>query len=559
MRQGETGRPGLREGLVRFPIRGLVVALAAFSLPLQAQESFLPPVKVAPHAAPVLSESIRVFVREFRFTGHTVFSSAELARVVASFTQTNLHSGQLEEARHALTRHYVDHGYINSGAILDDQPVSDGVITFRIVEGKLTEIEIENPTRLRHGFIKNRLQRGAGDPLNLTNLQNTLLLFKENPNLRQINAELKPGMTRGEARLELKVTEKNPWHLGLAARNDRPPSVGAEALEVLASNQNVTGISDALDLRYGLAQRSRDSLEFSGTDNWGASYRIPINTYDTSIQVAYSRSDYALIEEPFDSLEIESRSDVYTIGVRHPLYRTPRRELSMTVAADRRHTESFLLGEPFSFSPGAVNGEATISALRFTHEWVDRSQDRVIALRSTLSWGIDVLGSTDDGTERDGKQVTWLGQAQYVRRLALRGSQLILSGNFQWTEGPLLSLEQMSLGGAHTVRGYRENQLVRDQGAVLTLELRIPILFTKAGGPMLQVAPFVDYGNGWNVEGPKGNPRDIASAGLGLLFTLHEKVQAELYWGHAFRNFNHPARRDAQDLGLHFKLVAMAF
>ena len=43
------------------------------------------------------------------------------------------------------------------------------------------------------------------------------------------------------------------------------------------------------------------------------------------------------------------------------------------------------------------------------------------------------------------------------------------------TPDPLLSLERFSLGGADTVRGYRQNQVVSDNGLLGGFELQIPV------------------------------------------------------------------------------------
>jgi len=524
-----------------------------------AQEPILPPLERSLGAEEKLSEALNVLVKEFRFEGNTVFSDADLVAVVSSFANRKIDSGELEDARRAVTLHYVNQGYVNSGAVLEDQSVADGIITITVVEGRLSEIEVTGNKRLRAGFIANRIRRGAGDPLNLNQLQDELLIINENPNIQRINAELKPGTGRGESVLGVIVAEKMPWNLAMQSRNDRPPSVGGEVIELLAGHQNVSGNGDALEVRYGVAQRSPGGMKLSGIDNLGANYRLPLNSFDTTLLLGYNRSDFAIVEEPFTELDIKSHSDSYSVALRQPLYKTPGREFSMTIAGDRRHSESFLLGEPFSFSPGAVDGQATVSAVRFTQEWVDRNQSRVIALRSTLSWGIDVLGSTDDGTDRDGKFVTWLGQAQYVRRLWDTANQLVLSANFQWSDDPLMTLEQLSLGGMGTVRGYRQNQMVRDLGAVGSIEFRVPIFFRKSGEPMVSLAPFFDYGNGWNQGSPTPHPRDLTSAGIGLLVTPHEKVHAQLYWGYPFRDLKPAGNRDAQDYGLHFSVWVSAF
>jgi hemolysin activation/secretion protein len=50
-----------------------------------------------------------------------------------------------------------------------------------------------------------------------------------------------------------------------------------------------------------------------------------------------------------------------------------------------------------------------------------------------------------------------------VRRFDTRGDQYVLRNDLQLAKDPLLPLEQFTVGGASTVRGYRENQLVKDK------------------------------------------------------------------------------------------------
>ena len=126
------------------------------------------------------------------------------------------------------------------------------------------------------------------------------------------------------------------------------------------------------------------------------------------------------------------------------------------------------------------------------------------------------------------------------------------------TDRPLLSLEQFSIGGANSVRGYRENQLVRDQGVTSSLELRLPVLMNKLGQPVVQFAPFADFGGGWNNAGPTARPRTVASAGLGLLLTPNKHISAQLYWGYPFTEIDRP-RNDPQDSGFHFSVTCDAF
>jgi hemolysin activation/secretion protein len=113
------------------------------------------------------------------------------------------------------------------------------------------------------------------------------------------------------------------------------------------------------------------------------------------------------------------------------------------------------------------------------------------------------------------------------------------------------------VGGVNTVRGYRENQLVRDRAVVASLELRFPVWFNKAGASLLELAPFVDIGGAWNVHETR-TPETLASTGLGLVLTPNKHFDAQLFWGYRLREIDLPDN-NPQDLGLHFRIRIAAF
>src|SRR5687768_9448833 len=73
-----------------------------------------------------------IIVREFRFDGNTVYSDEVLSQVTAPYVNRPVTLDDLEEARRAITLKYVTNGYVNSGAVLPDQSVRDGIVTYRI-------------------------------------------------------------------------------------------------------------------------------------------------------------------------------------------------------------------------------------------------------------------------------------------------------------------------------------------------------------------------------------------------------------------------------------------
>jgi len=539
-----------------FATRTLSCAATLLSLALLSGTStaqVLPPPRIEQQNK-ALNEA-RLFVRAFQFEGNTAFTAAELANVTQPFTNRPISSDEIEEARRAVTLHYINHGYVNSGAIIPDQDPANGVVTIRIIEGALSAIDVHGNAWLRDSYVSSRLKRWSGPPLNLNQLKEGLSLLRQNPNVQQINAELKPGTTTGESLLDVRVKDRQPFRAGFQVDNQRPPSVGAEEVWLLASDLNVTGHSDVLDLRYGIANSGKDGFGFSGADNMAGSYVLPLNARNTTLGVRASRLNTSLVEEPFTTLDIESVTSSMGVELRHPVYQTANREAALSIAFDRRQNDTSLLGVPFNISPGAIGGRMIDSVLRLSQEWVERGQSHVLALRSTFNIGLDVLDSTDNRIQGDpnGKFFSWLGQGQYVQRLFNSQNQLVFRLSGQWTDERLLALEQMSVGGLETVRGYRENQLVRDRGIVSSVEFRLPVFFDKTGAGIVQVAPFFDFGGAWN-RGDSPEPTTIYSTGLGLIITPNRHINAQLYWGYRLRHLEIIDHKDPQDYGLHFRV-----
>ena len=517
----------------------------------------LPPIPAPPpEAEGHLATGTHVFVKEFRVVGNTVFPDPELAGLTAPYTGREITSEELIEARDAITKHYIANGYISSGAIIPDQPVSDGVIEIRVIEGTLAAISVEGTQNFRPRYLRQRLERAAAGPLNIQQLERGLQLLQQDPRIRRINAQLGPGEVRGESFLSVGVEEELPqYRLSFFTGNDESPAIGSEHGQVRFEHMNLTGNGDSLKGYFGLTE---------GLDEWDFSYRLPISASDTILALHYQRSESDIVESPFDDLDIESETTTYGIELRHPFYRTAETELWVGLLGELRRSETQLLGSGFPF-PGSgadADGETKASVLRFFQEWSTSTRNNAIAARSIFSFGLDVFDATNagvDSSDPDSTFFVWLGQFQWAHRLSqrYRGSQLVFRTDIQLTADPLFSIERFSVGGVRTVRGYRENQLVRDNGLVSSLELRIPILQDQLGQDVIQLVPFADFGQSWN-EKHTPTPRTIASLGMGLRWWLSKRVFVAAYWGGRLRDVKRTGN-DIQNNGWHLQATVRAF
>jgi len=130
------------------------------------------------------------------------------------------------------------------------------------------------------------------------------------------------------------------------------------------------------------------------------------------------------------------------------------------------------------------------------------------------------------------------------------GANIFLRGTVQWTQNRLVPLEQISLGGVNSVRGYRENQAVRDQGYFFNIEFRYPLFDRPGDRHRLVLAPFFDLGEVWNT----GEDRErLSSVGLGLSYQ-YRQLFADLFYGRALITPTIKTSGNLQDEGIHFQV-----
>jgi hemolysin activation/secretion protein len=520
----------------------------------------LPPVTQPADGGPV-SSRLTIRVRRFEFQGNSVISTNDLRAALRGYLNRDLTIEDLEQARVEIGQIYIHQGYINSGAVLPDQDLANGVLLFKIVEGRLSEIRVNQtgPHRLRKDYLVDRVETAAGPPLNLNKLQSELELLRQDPNIARVNADLRPGLIAGSSSLDLNVAETNPIQAGAEFNNHRSPVVGPERFYLLGGDTDVTGNGDRFAFRYGVIEGDFHEMRLAGADDFSLDYAIPLTPYDTTIAINYTRSNDLVIAAPFKAAGISSRSESLTLTLRQPLYRTANTEFAVSIAGAMRSNLTSVFGQPFSFSFGSDNGESRVTALRIGQEFTRRNENDTLALRSTISIGLDALGSTvtRDGIG-DSRFLAWLGQAQYVRRIGKSDSLLILRAAGQIADNALPSLEQFSIGGFDTVRGYRENRVVADNGVSATAEVQIPLL-RKSERNIVTLAPFFDCGYAGDNSSPSATKSEfISSVGVGILLNPTPRVSLQLYYGFPFKHFDN-SDPDIQDYGLHFDMLVTAF
>ncbi|HEY9692993.1 MAG TPA: ShlB/FhaC/HecB family hemolysin secretion/activation protein [Oculatellaceae cyanobacterium] len=531
--------------------------------PLLSPEQLL---EISP-TAPTTPEQIqnlpgKIQVNRFDFIGNTPenFSQEKLRQELEGFTDKEITFPQLLQAASQITNLYIREGYITSGAYIPEQTITGGVVKIQIVEGSLQDIritrEVTSSKLLNDRYVRSRLNLATSKPLNINRLQEALQLLQQDPLIAKLSAELSAGTIPGTNLLTVKIFEANPNSINIIADNSRNPSVGSFRRGLEFQRANLLGIGDKLNIAY-------DNTDGSNAIN--TSYTIPINPRNGTISFNYSNTGSNIIEPPFNELDIDANSRNYEITLRQPIAQNANQnftqEIALGLTLARRESDTSVAGVGYPISLGAdTQGNTRISALRFFQEWTRSSLQQVFVTRSQFSLGVGALDATINNQDPDSRFLAWRGQFLWLRLLNFQTNQprvarrFLLRTDVQLANQELVPLEQFTLGGIFSVRGYRQDALFSDNGVFLSGELQLPIYSTNNQQNILQLIPFVDMGTVWNSSSRDApNTNTLASLGLGLQLQVNENFTARLDYGIPLVNLD-SRERTWQEQGLYFSL-----
>ncbi len=519
-----------------------------------------PPIETPPLPSPSPSVDIlgKVKIKGFKFVGNTAFSEEELERVVAKFTNKEISFAELLQVEEIIRQQYVagcqstdvnsDRPcYLNSDVVIPaGQKVDDGIVTIQIIEGAIEDIQVTGTKRLNPNYVRSRLALATKKPFDLNRLVEALQVLQLDPLIAELEAELSSGIRPELSLLTIKIKEADTFTITPALDNGRNPSVGSFRRSIGLTEANLLGFGDRLNFSYS---------NTDGSNSLDLSYTLPVNARNGTIQVSGGFSDTEVIESPFERLNITGDYRYYELGLRQPLWQSPTEEFALGLTTSRQESDSFIDDEGFNLSTGAnEDGEVRISAIRLFQDWTKRNPQQVWSIRSQFSLGVKAFDATNNpSTIPDSSFFAWRGQGQYVQLLAPE-TLLVVRSDLQLATEPLLALEQFSLGGLNSVRGYRQDLLLTDNAWFLSAEARLPIWQIPQVSGVLQVAPFVDLGIGWNNgDFPDPDPNFLASIGLGLQWQMEEKLTARFDWGIPLVDVE-IEKRTLSDRGIYFSL-----
>lgn len=474
-----------------------------------------------------------------------------------------------------INKAYLDNGYINSGVIVGKVD-AESRLHVRLIFGHLNNsknsfesvrVHFQPGSRgLSRSYIKGRLKLSPAKPFNIHDLDRKFRLLAESPEIRTISVDIQPGEDPGEAGLDVLVRPQSRIDAYTVFSNARSPSVGGERIGFGGSARHILRSGDIILGEYGITR---------GLSDFDGSYRAPLIGSNLYLSVHGGFNKAAVVDTPLVPLDIRSQEYFYEGGLQIRLVAEPLEpanghepaknaiEVQTGVLVTHRRVDSFLLGAPFSFNPGAVDGRTEYTAGRFVGSFVLRGTKTVAAAALTASTGFSGTQSSLNGVPEVQKHFfDVLARFDLAHRLDSKGLEVRARVIGQLSTGRLYSPERLSVGGRETVRGYREGLLLADDAVITSLEFARPVQFGRSSvGPAMQRAQtltpsiFFDSAFVHNHGAPQPIARWLGGVGGALDWSPTDWFSANFTAARALRSIPAPGDRDLQDRGFSFRVI----
>ncbi|SDT87107.1 Hemolysin activation/secretion protein [Verrucomicrobium sp. GAS474] len=436
--------------------------------------------------------------------------------------------------RDATTQYrHSDHPVVD--IVVPEQDVTDGILQVAVVEGHVNQVRSEGQKWFSEEILVYRTGFRPGDRISESRVVENLNDMNRNP-FHSSNVELAPGPTFGTTDLVLKTEDRFPARFYTGYDNTGNEITGQDRYNFGFNYGNLFGMDQQLNYQF-----TSDNA-FERFQAHAGSYIVPLPWQHT----------FTLFGGYIDSVGHPSGTNLvgkawqasgrYNAG----LPTLGRYSQNMSVGYDFKESNNDLeFGGADIFNTNTHISQFLVSYNCTYHE---PSALTNLLLNCYMSPG----GLGTHNLTSDFQIARYKAQDDYVYgQLALDRTQR-LPGDFTWffkgllqeSSANLLGSEQIGIGGADAIRGYREREANGDNGYQITNEIRTPpvsikgVATEKGPSDSLQFIAFWDYGWVRNVHLLPGEDANVylSSIGPGVRYAIGQFVSVKFDYGFQLTN-----------------------
>jgi hemolysin activation/secretion protein len=434
-----------------------------------------------------------VVLRDVVIDSSEILSEEEIQSVTHGYIGKSVTVADLNQMVEEINELYRAKNVVTAKAILPAQTVENGVVRVRLVEGRIGKVLVEGNTNAVASYYTDRIRLVTGELVRLDDITEAVAYFNR-VDEDQVAVQLMPGEEFGTTDCLLVVHEV-PDQLLTFVDNSGRDDTGLIRTGFTAVLRHLHGLGDHLTVSVAWADE---------TFACSASYRIPTGVRGAKLTIGADKSDVNVMTPGFGALGVQGHSSGSHIEWSWPMIAEPEFRLWGSIRLQWKNSSSSLAGTTL------LSSTARTARIALSAQWVEQGFSWQGGCEYVYGVVVPGFGGSESSTfNKLGASLTWQKALSDRYFLTLRGA-------LQIAPEQLPSSDVFSVGGASSVRGYTEGELIGDQGYFGSIEFSTPIAEKHRG------SVFLDYAGAFAASGGAmpGLATQIASAGIGLSGTL---------------------------------------
>lgn len=481
---------------------------------------------------------------------HSLVSDNEFKqRIAAEYLGKPLTLNRVRQIVAAYVKHLRKNGHMLVDVVIPEQDVTNGMLQLLVVQGTFGELTVEGNQHFSDHYFLQSCSKGKATTWDLDVILDCVNWLNRNP-FATTTLSLVPGEAFGVVDLKINVTDQVPYRIYSGYGNTGNDLIGEDIYSLGFLYGDLWGLGHQLSYHVGLSGDGHESL-LSQT----LRYEVPLPGHN-ELEFTYYHSSSSLSNE---DLTTDGGSELTGIFYKIPFNRFENYAQEIGLGLEWKESRNAL-----EFGLTRVRDTTTrLGQLAFNYSGTYFAKRSITEITFKARYGLNDHLSIDSSTfslARDGAEPDYAyGSLSIAHAWNLpRGWTILSRLHAQKSTDNLLSSEQMSLGGYHSIRGYDEREVYNvDEGGVLRTELQFPSYGFKE--LTFRAGLFVDYGYGRArrgrvllANGGLAEDIDMASVGPFLRATLGGPISFFAEYGEQLESVGSTQGRSKLHVGVQF-------
>lgn len=449
-----------------------------------------------PELLPTESSKHCIPIKKITYKNITLLPETEVESITQAYLSQCVDESTLKNLLNELSTLFLEKGYITSRVYIKEQDISQGEIELTAIEGKIEAIQSPSSD------IALAFDSQKGEYLNLKELETALSIVNRLPSNSATMKLIPSEATVGETTIALDNNKTKPYGFEISANNFGSDKTGKEQLSLRLNYDNLFNINDQILLNLNSTDHHFQNENSKGNS---IGYSLPIGTVIYTF--SYTESDYKqLVPSGTSHYKTDGHTKTYDLSATKELYHNQANTFNIGAFISSYDVETYMSDSLMDTSSYRLT--KTGLSLDYTY----RSSDFFSFILVKYIQGTDWFGNHNP-TALDEKYSAFQLDLSIMKAIDALRYKLNFHG--QYSDDQLFSVNQLSIGGAYSVRGYQSDGLSGNSGYYLRNELSYPS-FAKELISFVDLTPYIALDNGYIRKEDDSEGGRLLSSSIGL-------------------------------------------